>query len=63
MGDKVIRSINGRSTIDWKVKNSMGNGEVTVLDCMTQGYELRRGNAGWRGYRAEGNKGGKMGQL
>ena len=42
----------------------MGNGEAKEHICMTHGYELRGGEYGWEGVcRAEGNKGGKMGQL
>ena len=42
-----------------EVKNRIGNGEAKELICTTHGHELREGNAGGRGYRAEGNKGGK----
>ena len=45
-------------------KNSIGNVEAKELIRMTYGHELRGGGlqvGGW--YRAEGNKGGKMGQL
>ena len=41
----------------------MGNGEANEFICTTQGPELRWGNAGGRGVRAEGSKGGEMGQL
>ena len=42
----------------------MRNGEAKEIICMTHGHELRWGNACWRGYRVEGNKGEKkMGQL
>ena len=38
----------------------MENGEAKELICMIHGHELRWGNAGgWRGCRAEGNKGEK----
>ena len=38
--------------------------EAKELICMTHGHELKGGNVGVRGVcRAEGNKGGKMGQL
>ena len=67
MGEKIqeIRSINGRYKIDGEVENSIGNGEVKELVCMTHGHELRSGNAGGRGgagqRRIKGRK--KMGQL
>ena len=47
-----------------EVKNSIGNGEIKELICITHGHELREGNAGglggaeWRG-----DKGGKIGKL
>ena len=42
----------------------MGNGEAKELTCTTHGHELRWGNAGGRGDRAERNKREKkMGQL
>ena len=42
----------------------MGNGEAKELIYMTHGLELRWGNDGGRGYRAEGNTGEKkVGQL
>ena len=45
-------------------KNSIGNVEANELICMTHGHELRGGEFGWEGVcRAEGNRGGKMGQL
>ena len=62
VGEKVhgIRSINGSYKIDRRVvKNSMGNGEAKELICTTRGHELRWGNDGGRGYKAEGNKGEK----
>ena len=37
----------------------MGNGEAEELICTTHGHELRWGNAGGRGCRAEGTRGGK----
>ena len=56
MGEKVQgkRSINGRQKIDRrKVKNSIGNGEVKELMCMTHGHELR-----WENYDGRGVQGG-----
>ena len=53
-----IRSISGRYKIE-EVKNTIGNGEAKELTCMTHAHELRWGNGGGRGYRAEGNKGKK----
>ena len=45
-------------------KNNIGNGEAKELICTTHKHELRGGNAGEGvGCRAEGNEGGKMGQL
>ena len=42
----------------------MGNGEAKELICMTHGHELRSGNDGGRGHRAEESKREKkMGQL
>ena len=43
MGEKVqgVRSINGRYKIDRGSKNSIGNGEVKELMCMTHGHELK----------------------
>ena len=45
-------------------KNSIGNGEAKDLTCTTHRHELRWGKC-WRewGHWAEGDKGGKMGQL
>ena len=37
-------------------KNSMGNGEAKELICMNHGHELRWGNIGEGGCRAEGTK-------
>ena len=46
------------------VKNSIGNGEAKELICMTHRHELKGGECGWEGLcKAEGDKGGKMGQL
>ena len=45
-------------------KNSIGNGEVKELICMTHGHELEVGRVDcWRevGYWMEGAKGGKIG--
>ena len=42
--------------------NSIGNGEAKELTCMTYVHELRRGMLEV-GYRVEGEKGKKMGQL
>ena len=56
-----IRIIIGRHEIDGKVKNSMGNGEVTrKLTCTIHGHELSGGGmlAGG-GCRVEGEKGEK----
>ena len=39
----------------------MGNGEAKELIRMTRGHELRWGNDGGSGYRAEGNKEKKNG--
>ena len=39
----------------------MRNGETKELKFSTHGHELRWGNNGGRGYRAEGNKGEKNG--
>ena len=46
-------------------KNSVGNVEAKELICMTHGHEIRwrRGIQMGEGCRAEGNKGGEMGQL
>ena len=45
-----IRSINCRYKIDReRLRTVWGNGEAKELRCMTQGHELRRGNAGWSG--------------
>ena len=44
-----------------KVKNSIGNGGAKELIRMTRGHELRWGNDGGSGYRAEGNKEKKNG--
>ena len=44
---KGIRSIIGRYKIGG-AKKSMGNGEAKELICMTQGHELKWGNAGRR---------------
>ena len=45
-----------------EVKNSIGNGEVKELTCMTHGHELRYRNDGEKwGQRVEGNKGEKNG--
>ena len=68
MGKKVqgIRIIIGRHKIrQGEVKNSIGKGEAKERICTTHGHELRWGNDGGVGYRAEGNKGEKkkMGQL
>ena len=68
MEEKVqgIRSINCRYKIDnGEVKNSIGNGEAKELICTTHGHELRWGRnaGGWRGCRAVGDKGEKMGRL
>ena len=38
--------------------------EFKELICTTHGHELREGEFGWKGvYRAEGNKGEKLGKL
>ena len=45
-------------------KNSIGNVEAKEIICMSHGHELKGGKCGWeRVFRAQGNKGGKMGQL
>ena len=56
MGEKIqeIRSINGRYKIDGEVENSIGNGEVKELVCMTHGHELRWRNADGRGEQGRG---------
>ena len=47
-----------------EAKYSMGNGEPKELICVTHGHELSMGGMQVGGeYRAEGNKGGKMGCL
>ena len=46
-----------------EVKNSIENGEAKELTCMTHGHELKGGMWGGGVCRAEGNKGGKIGQL
>ena len=44
-------------------KNSIGNVEAKELICTTHGHELRGGECGWQvGCRAEGSKGGEIGQ-
>ena len=47
-----------------EVKDSTRNIEAKELICMIHGHELNGWECGWEGVcRAEGNKGGKMGQL
>ena len=43
-----------------EVKNSIGNGEVKELTCMTHGHELRLGNVG--GWGCAGQRGIKWGK-
>ena len=60
-----IRNIIGRYEIDGEVKNSIGNGEAKELLCTNHGHELRDGRQCWREarYRAEEDKGERMGQV
>ena len=66
-GQKIqgIRNIIGRYEIDGEVKNSIGNGEAKELLCTNHGHELRDGRQCWREarYRAEEDKGERMGQV
>ena len=66
MGEKVrgLGSIIGRYKIrQGEVKNSIGNGEVKDLICITHGHELRVGSAGgmgaagWRGIKGRKKNG------